>query len=135
MFQVNLHDLNAAKENEWTRVIMVSKYQNKWVFCKHKERDTWEIPGGHIEPGEKWQDAAKRELHEETGAIEADIKPICLYSISTFGLLCYAEIKKFEKLSNNYEMKEVGFFDDLPENLTYPDSHKLFFETVKNKII
>ena len=24
----------------------------KWVFCRHKERNTWEIPGGHREMGE-----------------------------------------------------------------------------------
>lgn len=25
---------------------------NKWVFCKHKERETYEVPGGHRESGE-----------------------------------------------------------------------------------
>lgn len=29
--------------------VIISKYDNKWVFCKHKERDTYEIPGGHRE--------------------------------------------------------------------------------------
>ena len=32
-----------------------------------------------------------------------------------------------------YEMEEVMFSDELPDNLTFPDSSKLFFETVKNK--
>ncbi len=32
------------------------KWKNKWIF-----------PGGHIEPGEKILDAAKREAEEETG--------------------------------------------------------------------
>ena len=27
--------------------VIISKYNNKWVFCKHRERDTYEIPGGH----------------------------------------------------------------------------------------
>ena len=27
--------------------VIISKTQNKYVFCKHKDRDTWEIPGGH----------------------------------------------------------------------------------------
>ena len=32
--------------------VILSKYQNKWVFCKHKLRDTFEIPGGHREENE-----------------------------------------------------------------------------------
>tara|TARA_B110000014_G_C19820067_1_gene425436 strand:+ start:178 stop:555 length:378 start_codon:yes stop_codon:yes gene_type:complete len=30
----------------------------------------WSIPGGHVEPGESWQDAVEREVREET-ALEA----------------------------------------------------------------
>lgn len=29
----------------------------------------WSFPGGHIEPGEKAMDAARREVHEETGVV------------------------------------------------------------------
>ena len=29
--------------------VIIAKHQDKWVFCKHKERDTYEIPGGHRE--------------------------------------------------------------------------------------
>ena len=71
-------------------------------------------------------------LYEETGAIEVEIEPICLYSISSYGLLCFANIKKFEKLPN-FEMEEIGLFEDEPNNLTYPDTYHLFFNTVKEK--
>jgi len=30
-------------------------------------------------------------------------------------------------------MLEILFADDLPDNLTYPDTFRLFFDTVKNK--
>ena len=29
------------------------------------------------------------------------------------------------------KVEKVDFFDDIPANLTYPDSHALFFDTVK----
>ena len=33
--------------------VIISKANGKWVFCKHKERDTYEVPGGHRENGEQ----------------------------------------------------------------------------------
>ena len=32
--------------------VIISQSNGKWVFCKHKERDTYEVPGGHREAGE-----------------------------------------------------------------------------------
>lgn len=32
--------------------VIISKSNGKWVFCKHRERDTYEVPGGHREAGE-----------------------------------------------------------------------------------
>ena len=55
--------------------VIVSQSNGKWVFCKHKERDTYEAPGGHREVGEDIFETAKRELQEEKGAIQFDIKP------------------------------------------------------------
>lgn len=132
MLTVKLHELGSVSDDMLTRVVCVSEYNEKWVYSKHKERKTWEIPGGHIEEGETWQEAAKREMYEETGAVDIEVEPICLYSISTYGLLCYVKINKFEDIPN-FEMEEIGFFDEEPENLTYQETHHLFLETVKEK--
>ena len=48
--------------------VILARSGGKWVLCKHRERSTLEIPGGHREPGEDIDAAARRELHEETGA-------------------------------------------------------------------
>ena len=53
--------------------VIISQSNGKWVFCKHKERDTYEVPGGHREAGENILETAKRELQEETGAIKFEI--------------------------------------------------------------
>lgn len=129
MNEMKFHDLESVEDKLLNRVVVVCKYKNKWVFCKQKERDTWEIPGGHIEEGENWLEAAKRELYEETGASKFEIKPICLYSISKYGILCYAIIEEFSDLPES-EIEKIDFFDNIPENITYP-WHSKFFEKVK----
>ena len=38
-----------------------------FLLVRHRARQTWELPGGHIEDGESSRDCAARELLEETG--------------------------------------------------------------------
>ena len=30
--------------------VMIARHDGKWVFCKHRKRETYEVPGGHREP-------------------------------------------------------------------------------------
>ncbi len=108
--------------------VIIAKTNGKWIFCKHKERDTYEIPGGHREPGENILDAAKRELYEETGAIKYKIKPVCVYSVTflndlnpeeTFGMLYFADVFELEKELHS-EIEKIIITETLPDNWTYP---------------
>ncbi len=53
-------------------------------------------------------DTAKRELYEETGALEFDIELVCVYSVTapdnfdgseSFGMLFFADVKCFESVT------------------------------------
>ena len=128
MLEVKFYD--KVEDNLLKFAVIISKTNGKWVFCKHKDRDTYEVPGGHREFGESIMDTAKRELMEETGAIEFDIKPICVYSVKgktrvnenaddeSFGMLFIADIVSFEELHS--EIEEILITDTLVENWTYP---------------
>ena len=110
--------------------VIISKTNGKWVFCKHKERDTLEVPGGHREAGETIADTARRELKEETGAVDFDIKPVCVYSVKgktrvderidkeSFGMLFIADIFSFEEIHS--EIEKIIICDELVDNWTYP---------------
>ena len=62
-------------------VVIFARYQDKWLYCRAKERNVFETAGGHIEPGETPLGAAKRELFEETGAARFEITPAFDYSV------------------------------------------------------
>ena len=124
--KVNFYD--TVNDDLLKFAVIISKSEGKWVFCKHKERNTYECPGGHREEGEKIDDTAKRELYEETGATDYTIKPICIYSVissedanetETFGMLYHADIFEFDSLPP-LEIEKIEFFKELPDNWTYP---------------
>jgi len=128
MLEVKFYD-NIADELLQFAVI-ISKTDGKWIFCKHKERDTYEVPGGRRELGETIIDTAKRELTEETGAVEFNIESICVYSVKgktrinendedeSFGMLFAANVFSFEELHS--EIEKILISDTLVENWTYP---------------
>ncbi|MBQ3559101.1 MAG: MBL fold metallo-hydrolase [Agathobacter sp.] len=123
--------------------VIISKSNGKWVFCKHKERDTYECPGGRRESGESVLECAKRELYEETGAIDYEITPVCVYSVigktrvnetgdESFGMLYFVEIRAFEQELNS-EIECIEFFEDLPEQWTYPLIQPLLIEEYERR--
>lgn len=110
--------------------VIIAKSNGKWVFCKHKERQTYEIPGGHREAGETIAETAVRELKEENGAVEYSINPVCVYSVTgktrvndsgdeSFGMLYYADITRFEEKLYS-ETEKVVISEKLPTLWTYP---------------
>lgn len=47
MTKVNFYD--SIDDSMLKFAVIIAKHNGKWVFCKHRERSTWEVPGGHRE--------------------------------------------------------------------------------------
>ncbi len=123
MLEVKFYE--TIQDEKFGFAVILAKTQGKWVFCRHRERCTYEFPGGHREKGEDILETARRELYEETGALKFRIQPIGIYSVSregeeeSFGMFYYAEIEEFEKELHS-EIEEIILTEDFPESWTYP---------------
>lgn len=93
MLEVNFYERVDDKRLKFA--VIISKTDNKWIFCKHKERDTYEIPGGHREENE-----------------------INKNDEETYGMLFSAEIFSFKEIDS--EIEKIVITDELIENWTYP---------------
>ncbi len=141
MIEVKFYD--NVDDNLLKFAVIIAKTDGKWVFCKHRERDTFEVPGGHRETGEEILETAKRELKEETGAVVFDIKPVCVYSVKgktrvnenlsdeTFGMLYVADITSFEELHS--EIEKILITDEVVDNWTYPLIQPKLLEEAKSR--
>lgn len=121
--------------------VIVTVHHGKLVFCKHRNRDVYEIPGGHREAGEEILAAAKRELYEETGAVEYEIKPVCVYSVTapdnfhgeeTFGMLYFADVEVFER-ELHFEIEKIELFDEPPSRWRFPEIQPRLLEVAERR--
>ncbi|MBQ8200313.1 MAG: NUDIX domain-containing protein [Clostridia bacterium] len=118
-------------------VVICANYHGQWLLSRHRDRATWETQGGHIEPGETPIQAAVRELYEESGVTDAEVIPVCDYCGFTDrghanGVVFLAMVHALGELPES-EMAEVQLFNQLPDNLTYPNvSPRLYQEAAKH---
>lgn len=116
--------------------VILAKCNGKYVFVKHRERKTFELPGGHREPGENIAQTAARELYEETGAITYSMRQICPYKLNNYGMLFYAEITELGELPQS-EIERVLLLDEPSRELmawTYPDVHPKLLMKIESEL-
>ncbi len=135
MVQVDFYDKDYLPPEKLTYSVITARYLDKWVFVRHHQRSTFEIPGGHIEINETADRAAKRELIEETGAIRFKLECVSIYSVKIdseirFGKLYFAKITEIGPVPDVSEIAEVTFLESLPDPVTYPEIQPLLFKKV-----
>ena len=133
-WKIDIFDLGELKAYKF--VVIFSRYQNKWLYCRAKGSENYETAGGHIEQGETPLEAAKRELYEETGALKFDITPAFDYSVRRpyavgNAQVFLAQIYELGDIPGHEEvMEEVKLFDEIPEKMRFPHILPALYEKV-----
>ena len=64
MLTVTFHPTEEIHDRYLKFAVIVAQSHGRGVLCRHKQRSTWEIPGGHREADEAIAETARRELWE-----------------------------------------------------------------------
>lgn len=102
-------------------VFVICRYKDKWLLTKHKDRGL-EFPGGKVEKGESAEEAAIREVKEETGAILDDIHYVGQYYVNgkndyVIKNVYYGIVNYLEKQEHYFETEGPVLLEELPRNI------------------
>ena len=136
--QLTLLKPGSIPETDLSYVVIGARENDKWIFVRHRERQSWELPAGHIEKNEEVGEAARRELYEETGTTESEMVVLTDYRVSIrgkllFGRLFYAHVKERGPLPVS-EIGEIKIAGESPAPATYPEAHKVFVRLLETYI-
>ena len=107
--------------------------QNEVLLQRRKDNGLWSLPGGSLEPGESLEEAARREVLEETGLAAGQLNLFGVYSgkdqffqypngDQIYDVCVVYSTSDFhgEMLAEDGEVLELRFFalDELPGDLT-----------------
>ena len=105
---------------------MAIRHEGTFLLVYHRQRQTWEMPGGHIEGSESARDGAARELFEETGqrSEPLDFRAVLKYHAPPdsrnywgiqhgiyYGTLFSGELPSPVPFRENDEIERITFWD------------------------
>jgi 8-oxo-dGTP diphosphatase len=111
------HPFSCEPKHVW----VICRYQDAWLLTKHKERGL-EFPGGNVEAGETAEEAAIREVKEETGADVKNIRYIGQYFVdgkrdTIIKNVYFAEVKQIVTQQTYYETDGPRLLASIPSNV------------------
>lgn len=85
-------------------VLVICRFHGKWLLTDHKLRGL-EFPGGKLELNENVEEAARREVYEETGGIVRTLDYLGEYCVDDqfVKALMFAEVGRLEDLPDYKE--------------------------------
>jgi len=122
----DIRPLGTVDDAELEYMVIAARHRDEWVVVRLKGQEEWCFPGGKREAGETMDEAAHRELKEETGAEDYRLEPLALYGVDqgpriSWGSIYTAEIDRFGPLPEEFEIAEVAFMPRFPlDNARFP---------------
>lgn len=131
--EVLFYELDTIEDQQLRFAVIISRYQEQWVFVRHHARKTLEIPGGKREQDETIDLCARRELMEETAAEVFELRPLYCYGVKkgtalSYGQVYFAEISCWQATLENEIAERFLLADgEVPAAWTYPAIQPLLF--------
>lgn len=122
--------------NDPRHVWVIAQYEGKWLLTKHKGRGL-EFPGGKVEKGETAEEAAVREVMEETGAVVKELEYVAQYFVDgkrdkIIKNVYFATIDRLEEQATYYETLGPQLLDALPKQIK---QNKTFSFMMKDEVL
>src|SRR5699024_1015392 len=116
-FSFSNHPFSKAPKHVWVSC----HYADKWLLMSHKVRGL-EFPGCKVERGETAEEAAVREVKEETGGIVGRLSYIGQYLVEGKGgtiikNVYYALVDELTKQPTYYETNGPVLLDEIPKDV------------------
>lgn len=117
-------------------VWIICRYKDEWLLTAHRSRGI-EFPGGKVEKGETAEEAAYREVMEETGARIQSLHYVAQYFVDgkagqIFKNVYFAEIEQLLHRDHYYETDGPVLLAKLPSNLK---QNKEFSFMMKDEVL
>ncbi|MBN1452901.1 MAG: NUDIX domain-containing protein [Anaerolineales bacterium] len=124
--KVVLDDVQAIEHLDAVVVVLFSN--GKLVMVRNRER-AWEFPGGRHQGNETYQETAAREILEEAGAKTEEVMLLGTYTDpeNRLTIITCAETASLGTPLKLDEIAEVGFFETLPDELSFGDGREELF--------
>ncbi|WP_106496836.1 RNA deprotection pyrophosphohydrolase [Lentibacillus sp. Marseille-P4043] len=123
--EVKLSFANHPFSNDPKHVWVICKFNDDWLLTKHKDRGL-EFPGGKVENDESADQAAIREVMEETGGIVKSIRYIGQYFVAGKGgniikNVYFAKIDELTLQNTYYETDGPVLLNAIPKDVKHND--------------
>lgn len=131
MIEFNFYHPEEISDEMVSRVSVVIRFGEKWLFVSNDNGTSWDIAEGIREKGEQIYDCAARISESQSSDDNASLKQVCPYSVKKgtnvyYGMLYFLSTNQIR----NDRTNEFRLFDRLPESQSRPVvTRRLFIGT------